>query len=75
MVVVSPIPGQESRNSDYLLESGSAIKVNNTATLAYKVEGLLGDSGRLEALRANARRIGRPRAAFDVAEEALRLLA
>jgi len=75
MVVVSPIPGQEGRNSDHLLESGAAIKVNNTATLAHKVGCLLGDADRLEGLRANARRIGRPRAAYDVAEEALRLLA
>src|SRR5213078_1035720 len=29
MVIVDPIPGQETRNSDYLLENGAAIKVNN----------------------------------------------
>ena len=29
MVIVNPIPGQESRNSDFLLENGAAIKVNN----------------------------------------------
>ncbi|HEY2881330.1 MAG TPA: glycosyltransferase, partial [Pirellulales bacterium] len=34
MVIVNPIPGQEARNSDFLLEHGAAIKVNNTATLA-----------------------------------------
>ena len=28
MVVVNPIPGQESRNSDFLLENGAAIKIN-----------------------------------------------
>jgi processive 1,2-diacylglycerol beta-glucosyltransferase len=75
MVIVSPIPGQEGRNSDYLLESGAAIKVNNTATLAYKLEALLDDPERLQSLRDNARRIARPRAAFDVAEEALGMIA
>lgn len=73
MVIVNPIPGQEARNSDYLLESGAAIKVNNPATLAFKVAGLLADEGRLRQLRESARRIGRPRAAYDVAAEALRL--
>src|SRR5439155_26022149 len=34
MVIVNPIPGQESRNSDFLLENGAAIKENNVATLA-----------------------------------------
>ena len=43
MVIVNPIPGQESRNSDYLLENGAAIKVNNIGTLAYKIDSLLGD--------------------------------
>jgi processive 1,2-diacylglycerol beta-glucosyltransferase len=74
MVIVNPIPGQESRNSDFLLESGAAIKVNNTATLAYKLDGLLENPDRLEQLRANVRRIARPRAAFDVVEHALGLI-
>src|SRR5262249_40094257 len=74
MVIVNPIPGQESRNSDCLLENGAAIKVNNVATLAHKVTALLRDPGRLAQLKANARRLGRPRAAFDVVERALKLL-
>jgi processive 1,2-diacylglycerol beta-glucosyltransferase len=74
MVIVNPIPGQESRNSDYLLEQGAAIKANNTATLAHKVTGLLKDSTRLQQLRENVRRIGRPRAAFDVVEKSLELI-
>ena len=71
MVIVNPIPGQESRNSDYLLENGAAIKVNNAATLPMKLERLLSDRGRLEAIKSNARRIAKPQAAFDVARIAL----
>ncbi|MFL5242507.1 MAG: MGDG synthase family glycosyltransferase [Gemmataceae bacterium] len=74
MVIVNPIPGQESRNSDYLLENGAAIKVNNIATLKHKVAALLHDSDRLAQIKANARRLGRPRAAFDIAERSLALL-
>lgn len=74
MVIVNPIPGQESRNSDYLLESGAAIKANNIATLGYKIDGLLKDPERLASLRANARRIGKPRAAFDVVAKALEVV-
>jgi processive 1,2-diacylglycerol beta-glucosyltransferase len=74
MVIFNPIPGQESRNSDYLLENGAAIKANNLATLGFKVNALLQDEGRLETLRANVRRIARPRAAFDVVEKSLELL-
>ena len=73
MVIVNPIPGQESRNSDYLLENGAAIKINNLPTLSMKLEALLSDPNRLQQLRDNAKRIGRPQAAFDVAARALRL--
>ena len=74
MAIVNPIPGQESRNSDYLLESGSAIKVNNIGTLAYKIDSLLDDPARLARLREGVARIARPRAAYDVVERSLKLL-
>jgi processive 1,2-diacylglycerol beta-glucosyltransferase len=74
MVIVNPIPGQESRNSDFLLESGAAIKANNTAVLSHKISALLTEPKRLEQLRANVRRVARPRAAFDVVEKSLELL-
>jgi processive 1,2-diacylglycerol beta-glucosyltransferase len=73
MAIVNPIPGQESRNSDFLLENGAAIKINNAATLPMKLEQLLATPDRLAQLKANARRLGRPRAAFDIARYALSL--
>ena len=74
MVIVNPIPGQESRNSDYLLENGAAIKANNIATLGFKVNALLQDASRLDQLRANVRRIAKLHSAFDVVEKSLALL-
>ncbi len=74
LAIVNPIPGQESRNSDYLLEHGAAIKIGPLATLPYKINALLQDHRRCERLKANARRISRPRAAFAVAEKVLELI-
>ena len=71
--VVNPIPGQESRNSDYLLENGAAIKINNVPTMCHKIGPLLADSRRLAQLKVNARRIAHPRAAYDVARLALEM--
>ena len=71
MAVVNPIPGQESRNSDYLLENAAAVKINNLATLPYKLNRLFATPGRLAQLAANAKRLGHPRAAFDIAQRAL----
>jgi processive 1,2-diacylglycerol beta-glucosyltransferase len=71
IVIVNPIPGQESRNSDFLLENGAAIKINNVATLSYKLGQLLRDPDRLARLKANAKRLGKPGAAYTVARAAL----
>jgi processive 1,2-diacylglycerol beta-glucosyltransferase len=72
MVVVNPIPGQEDRNSDFLLENVAAIKINNAATLSYKLSALLNDPARLQRMKLHSRALGKPRAAFDVAEAALK---
>ncbi len=71
LLIINPIPGQESRNSDYLLENGAAVKASGTATLAYKLNTLLEDSQRLANIKANSARLGRPRAAYDVATRAI----
>jgi processive 1,2-diacylglycerol beta-glucosyltransferase len=72
-VVVNPIPGQEERNSDHLLEEGAAIRCNNLPALAYKIDRLLDDPKRFAAMQANSRRLGRPRAAYDIVSKLLEL--
>jgi processive 1,2-diacylglycerol beta-glucosyltransferase len=67
LVIVHPIPGQEERNADHLLEAGAAIRCNNLRALAWKIDRLLDDPVRLAAMRANARRLARPHAARDIA--------
>lgn len=58
-VIVNPIPGQEERNSDHLLEQGCAIKCNNLPTLAYKIDLLVNDKNRFEAMKQNVSRFSR----------------
>jgi processive 1,2-diacylglycerol beta-glucosyltransferase len=66
MLLVSPIPGQEERNADYLLEAGAALKAADAATLEFKLGQLLADPARLRAMSEAAHRTGRPHAAEDV---------
>ena len=73
LVIVNPIPGQEERNSDHLLEQGAAIRCNNLPVLGYKIDRLLDDPTRMAAMRASARRLARPHAASEIAEKALTL--
>ena len=72
-VIVNPIPGQEERNSDHLLEEGVAIRCNNLPVLAYKIDSLLADTARMDAMRANARRLAHPDAARSIVAKLLAL--
>lgn len=66
MVVISPIPGQEERNADFLLEQGVALKANDPAALEYRVRSLLADPSRLVAMRERLASLRRPHAASRV---------
>lgn len=66
MIVNAPIPGQEERNADYLLEQGAAWKAIDAVALAWRVRLLSDEPDRLAAMAASARAIGRPHAARDV---------
>ncbi len=72
MLVNSPIPGQEDRNCDFLLENGAAWKARDMENLCYKLEKLLADPALRRRLASSAEKLGRPSAAFDIAEEVLR---
>ena len=72
-VIVNPIPGQEERNSDHLLEAAAAIRCNNLPTLAYKLDRLLADPERFATMKANAYGMARPNAAHDIVQKLVEL--
>ena len=74
MALIEPIPGQEFRNADHLLENAIAIRCNNLPAAAWKIANLLDDRPRMEHMRRAAAQMARPNAAAEIAEDALRLL-
>jgi processive 1,2-diacylglycerol beta-glucosyltransferase len=74
MAVIDPIPGQEQRNSDYLLESGVAIRIHDMETGGKKIADLLTNKRRLGIMRRHLKYVSRPRAAYDIAEDITREL-
>jgi len=72
-VIVNPIPGQEERNSDHLLEKGCAIKCNNLPTLGYKIDELINDKARFEAMKTNVSRFACPNASREIVEKLSKL--
>jgi processive 1,2-diacylglycerol beta-glucosyltransferase len=72
MILVSPIPGQEERNADFLLESGAALKATDATVLEYKLRVVLEDPQRLGRMRERMRPHARPRAATHALERVAR---
>lgn len=68
MVIVNPIPGQEMRNTDFLLNKGIAIRVYKTSDIGEEIEVLLNSPERLAAMRKAAYDSGKPYAAQNIAK-------
>lgn len=66
MILNAPIPGQEERNADYLLEQGVALTAPDDVTLRYRIDYLLAHPGKLADMRRCAHALGRPDAASNV---------
>jgi processive 1,2-diacylglycerol beta-glucosyltransferase len=65
LLIVSPIPGQELANRDFLMEHGAAAKVNRLEDVAFRLEQLLRTTELCEMSRA-AQALGRPFAAREI---------
>lgn len=67
MVIIDPVAGQEEWNADVVTGAGAGIQLRMPETVPPAALYLLGQPQRLELMRRQARLIGRPRAALDVA--------
>jgi processive 1,2-diacylglycerol beta-glucosyltransferase len=65
MMILNPIPGQETANSDFLLERGAAAKINRIEDLPFRLAELLSGEG-LSELSLKAKALGRPLASDAV---------
>ena len=75
MILVRALPGQEVGNAEYVVEGGAGDVAHDALALLETLYHWLADDGALLATRAaNACRLGRPRAALEVADLVLGLL-
>lgn len=72
LLIVDPIPGQEQRNCEFLLEAGAAARLFEIDDAPWKIASLLDDPRRLLRIKSSAKRLGKPRAAFDIADDILK---
>jgi processive 1,2-diacylglycerol beta-glucosyltransferase len=71
LVVVSPIPGQEERNADYLLERGAALKAHDVAGLEYRIRRILDEPELLRRMQAAIAPLGKADAADRILDRVL----
>lgn len=68
MAILNPVPGQEERNADHLLEWGVAIRLNSPESIGWRIAELLQDRARLKRMRTAALARAKPLAAAAIVE-------
>lgn len=68
MAILNPVPGQEERNADHLLEWGVAIRLNSPESFGWRITELLQDRARLKRMRTAALARAKPLAAAAIVE-------
>jgi processive 1,2-diacylglycerol beta-glucosyltransferase len=73
LLAVDPLPGVEQRTCHWIEKWGSGVWIKSPAELAPTIGQLLARREELDSLRARARALARPRAAYDAAGAILKL--
>lgn len=68
MITMNPLPGQEDRNLNFLVNNGAAIMVNDTYTISEALHQLLSCDWRRELLCESVKRLGKPNASAELYE-------
>ncbi len=74
MIIVSPIPGQEAKNTEYLLASNVAVEADNANEVMLFADEFFRNPLKLRAMRAAAETLGRADAAAAAANGIYNLL-
>ncbi|HLF18145.1 MAG TPA: glycosyltransferase [Candidatus Omnitrophota bacterium] len=67
MMIVNPLPGQERRNTDFLIQNGIGIRIDDTNDVGEEIEILLKSPERLVAMSKAAYTNAKPHATLDIA--------
>lgn len=71
IIALDPLPGQENKNAGFLERMKAGITVKESEDLPKVVRRLMAHPEELDLLAANARSLGKPKAALDAARLAL----
>jgi processive 1,2-diacylglycerol beta-glucosyltransferase len=74
MIIIHPIPGQETKNTDFLLQQGVALRAEDGDDVAVLVQELFSNSLKLDEMRKKADLIKKPNSAMDTAQLILQVI-
>lgn len=66
IIIVNPLPGQEDRNTDFLLNAGVAVRIRKINNLVSQIKQLMLNQKRLDQIRQMSVELGKPKAAITV---------
>jgi processive 1,2-diacylglycerol beta-glucosyltransferase len=69
VLIVEPIPGQESRNADIIVEHGAGWKAINIRNLGYKLKRILTEPSLLKGARESTKILSKPNAAEEIIKQ------
>lgn len=74
MIIINPIPGQEQKNTEFLLTHGVAVQAEDASDVMLYVDDFFRNPEKLRRMRDAAKTLGRPHAAAAAADSILNLL-
>lgn len=63
MIIINPLPGQEIRNTEFLVKNGLAMGIDSTENLVSRIKQLISDKAQLSKMRETAKKIAKPNSA------------
>lgn len=72
MIIVDPIPGQEEKNTEYIVSNKAAIAVKKLTDLPQQLIQLIDDPKLRKELQNNAISLGKPSAALDIVKDIIK---
>ncbi len=66
MIIINPLPGQEDRNLDFLVNNGAAVMVNERYSISDALNQLLNCEWRRRLIEESVGRLGKPSATADL---------
>ena len=66
MITMNPLPGQEDRNLNFLVNNGAAIMVNDTYPISEAINQMFACPWRVAMMEESVRHLGKPNATADL---------